>query len=56
MENYSGDMPAPVLETSRPFCRPLRVNEYIHEGRLHQTWRDDWIFGLLKREYQPPMP
>lgn len=35
---------------------------FIHEGTLresywlHQTWHDDWIFGLLKREYLSPMP
>ncbi|EFE06177.1 hypothetical protein CIT292_10298 [Citrobacter youngae ATCC 29220] len=38
VENYSGDMPVPVLKTSR------------------LTWRDGWIFGLLKHEYQPPRP
>ena len=42
--------------------RLLEKIGFIHEGTLResywlqQTWRDDWLFGLLKREYQPPMP
>ncbi|SBW23912.1 hypothetical protein BN4901_1351 [Citrobacter europaeus] len=40
--NYSGDKPVPVLHTSRLISQPLQD--------------DDWIFGLLKHEYQPPAP
>ncbi|AVQ91633.1 GNAT family N-acetyltransferase [Citrobacter freundii] len=40
--------------------RLLEKVGFIHEGTLresywlHQTWNDDWIFGLLKHDYQPP--
>lgn len=40
--------------------RLLEKVGFVHEGTLresywlHQTWHDDWIFGLLKQEYQPP--
>ncbi|TQO06219.1 UNVERIFIED_ORG: RimJ/RimL family protein N-acetyltransferase [Citrobacter freundii] len=42
--------------------RLLEKVGFILEGTLresywlHQTWHDDWIFGLLKHEYQPPAP
>ena len=40
--------------------RLLEKGGFIHEGTLresywlHQTWNDDWIFGLLKHDYQTP--
>ena len=40
--------------------RLLEKVGFIHEGTLresywlHQNWNDDWIFGLLKHDYQPP--
>lgn len=44
-------------------CRRLLEKVgFMHEGTLresywlHQTWHDDWIFGLLQHEYRLPAP
>lgn len=57
-QNYR-KMVATVTAGNAASCRTLLSAGFIQEGTLRQNvfldgrWQDDWIFGLLKQEYQP---